>query len=125
MTSLLQPTLSTSILRINYLNKFNTAKWARTSSLVVTNSHLHACLVLDDKTVHFERSVPSYIPAELNDGRGGYVLMRALQQLVRSHNAFGGPMTRHLTDKEFEFETHNRVMVSSAKERYHVTLMAT
>ena len=53
-------------------------------------------LVKCEDRVRFEKSVPSYIPAELNGGRSGHVIMRPLHEPVRSHAVFGGPMTHHM-----------------------------
>ena len=56
-----------------------------------------ACLlVYNENIVHFERSVPCYIPAVLNDGESGKVSMRSLQELSNSHAVFGGTMTHHV-----------------------------
>ena len=58
-----------------------------------------ACLLVKcQDRVRFEKSVPSYVPAELNGGRSGKVIMRPLHELVRSHAVYGGPMTHH-TDR--------------------------
>ena len=56
-----------------------------------------ACLmVYHENMVHFARSVPSYVPAALNDGISGKVIMRPLDELTRSHAVIGGPMTHHM-----------------------------
>ena len=55
-----------------------------------------ACLLVKcEDRVRFVKSVPSYIPAELNGGRSGHVKMRPLHELTTSHAVFGGCMTLH------------------------------
>ena len=55
-----------------------------------------ACLLVKtvDK-VHFARSVPCYIPAELNGGGSGTVIMRSLHEHSSAQAVFGGSMTMH------------------------------
>ena len=55
-----------------------------------------ACLLVKTvDRVHFARSVPCYIPAELNGGGSGTVIMRSLHEHSSAQAVFGGPMTHH------------------------------
>ena len=49
----------------------------------------------EDRMVHFSGSVPRYLTAAMNDGKGAMVTMCPLKHKVRIDNAFGGPMTHH------------------------------
>ena len=53
------------------------------------------CLpALNHDCIHFTRSMPSYMPAKLNDGNSGCIIMRPLAQLEFCHYVYGGPLTR-------------------------------
>ena len=70
---------------------------ARAFAPAADEDTLPACLlVYNANMVHFERSAPCYIPAVLNGGESGKVMMRPLQELSASHAVFGGPMTHHI-----------------------------
>ena len=67
---------------------------------MVNGEEPSACfLALNEDTVRFTRSVPCYIPDELNDRKGGTVTMLPLQQPTDSHAAYGGCMKLHRVQK--------------------------
>ena len=75
-----------------------------------------ACLmVYHENMVHFVRSVPTYVPAALNGGISGKVIMRPLHELTRSHAVFGGPMTHHMNRHGVRVRKHTPRRGTSSK----------
>lgn len=50
--------------------------------------------VAEERSVHFARSTPSYIPVKRSDGVSGNIVMPPLKQLDFHHSVFGGAVTR-------------------------------
>ena len=76
-------------------NKIDTVRADARTSAVGDNNTLFCLFSHEDKMVHFAGSVPRYLTAALNDGKGATVVMCPLKHKVRIDNVFGGSMTLH------------------------------